>query len=63
MDAWAWLTIMAVVAIVLFAVAWWSSGRAKPRGRGPENSMTQEQVDLTHMNFSQHQAGQPGGAP
>jgi hypothetical protein len=63
MDTWAWLTIIGLVAVALFALAWWSSGRAKARSRGPANSLTQAQIDLGNMNASQHQAGAPGGAP
>jgi hypothetical protein len=63
MDPWLWITIGAVVAIALFFLAWRSSGRARPLGRGPRTSLTQEQIDLGNMNASQHQAGQPGGAP
>lgn len=63
MDTWLWITTVAVAAIALFALAWRSSGRAKPRGNGPANSLTQEQIERGNMNASQHQAGQPGGAP
>jgi hypothetical protein len=49
MDTWIWLTIVAVAALAMFALAWWSSGRAKARGRGPESSLTQEQVERTNQ--------------
>jgi hypothetical protein len=49
MDTWAWLAIIAAIAIALVAVAWWSSGRARARSRGPETSLTQEQVERTNQ--------------
>jgi hypothetical protein len=45
MDTWVWLTVIALVAIVLFALAWRSSGRAPFRSRGPERSLTPEQQE------------------
>ena len=30
---WFWLVLALVVGLVLFAAAWWQSGRAKPEGR------------------------------
>jgi hypothetical protein len=60
MDTWVWLVIVAVVAVVLFAVAWRSSGRAKPRGRGPENSLTPEQVERINLLALRNRAGQMG---
>jgi hypothetical protein len=60
MDTWVWLVIVAVAAVVLFAVAWRSSGRAKPRGRGPENSLTPEQVERINLLALRNRAGQMG---
>jgi hypothetical protein len=53
MDTWFWLTIIAVLAVAVSALVWWSSSRARPRGRGPENSLTQSQVE----RISQFQSG------
>jgi hypothetical protein len=61
MDTWLWITIGAVVVVALFALAWRSSGRARPLARGARTSLTQEQVDLGNMNASQHQGGQIAG--
>jgi len=33
MDTWVWLVVIAVAAVALFVLAWWSSGRAPIRGR------------------------------
>jgi hypothetical protein len=56
MDTWIWLTIIAVVAIALSAALWWSSGRARPRGRGPQTSMTESQYE----RINQAQSGDIG---
>ena len=34
--------VAAAVAVVLFALAWWSSGRARPSGIEPHQPTTQE---------------------
>lgn len=56
MDTWAWLTIIGIVAVILFALAWRSSGRAPIRGRGPDTSLTPSQVE----RISQSQIGNNG---
>jgi hypothetical protein len=60
MDTWVWLVIVAGVAVVLFALAWRSSGRAKPRSRGAENSLTPEQVELINLQVLRDRTGLPG---
>jgi hypothetical protein len=57
MDTWVWLVIFAAAAAVLFSLAWWSSGRSKARGRGPENSLTQDQVEGIYLNKVKNQTG------
>jgi hypothetical protein len=52
-----WIATLAV-AVVLFALAWWTSGRARPRGRGPESSMTARQLEGSVMNIHQQRHGQ-----
>lgn len=49
MDTWIWLVILGA-AVVLFALAWWSSGRTRARGRGPETSLTDKQSESVHYN-------------
>jgi hypothetical protein len=49
MDTWVWLTIGAVCAVIVFLLVWRSSGRAPLRGRGPENSLTPEQVERINV--------------
>ena len=61
MDTWLWITMIVVAALAVLALVWWSSGRARPLGRGPRTSLTQNQVDMGNMNASQHQAGQIPG--
>jgi hypothetical protein len=56
MDTWIWLTIIGVVAVALFAALWWSSGRARPRSRGPQTSMTESQYE----RINQAQSGDIG---
>ena len=60
MDTWVWLVIVAVVAVVLFALAWRSSGRAKPRSRGPESSLTPEQLERINLQALRDRTGMPG---
>ena len=60
MDTWAWLTVAGVVAVILAALAWWSSGRAPLRGRGPETSLTPEQVERINV-FEARKNNFPGG--
>jgi len=50
MDTWIWLTLIGAGALGLFALAWWSSGRARVRGRGPERSLTQRQAMSVELN-------------
>jgi hypothetical protein len=61
MDTWVWLTVIAFVAVVLFALAWRSSGRAPFRGRGPERSLTPEQQERISRAQIKHGGGTPGG--
>ena len=56
MPTWLLVLIIAVAALAVFALVWWVSGRARLRGRGPENSLTQNQVERT----SQFQSGNQG---
>lgn len=51
-----WIATLGV-AVVLFALAWWTSGRARPRGRGPENSMTARQLEGSVMNIHNQRHG------
>jgi hypothetical protein len=60
MDTWVWLVVVAAVAVVLFALAWRSSGRAKPRSRGPENSLTAEQSDQINLQVLRDRTGMHG---
>jgi hypothetical protein len=59
MDTWVWLVIAAAVVVVLFALAWRSSGRAKPRSRGPENSLTAEQSERINLLALRNRTNQP----
>jgi hypothetical protein len=59
MDTWVWLVTVAGVAVVLFALAWRSSGRAKPRGRGPETSVTAEQAERINLLALRNRTNQP----
>ena len=59
MDTWVWLVIVAVVVVTLFALAWRSSGRAKPRSRGPENSLTPEQSEQINLLALRNRTNQP----
>jgi hypothetical protein len=61
MDTWIWVAIIAVAALALFALAWWSSGRAKPLSRGPENTLTQGQIEELSRFQGQNQHGGGGG--
>jgi hypothetical protein len=61
MDTWIWLTLIAAAALALFALAWWSSGRARPRTRGPEVTLTQDQLEETYRFLGQNQHGGGGG--
>lgn len=56
MSTWVWLVILGA-AVALFALVWWSSGRARARGRGPENSLTDRQVEGVAMNPLNQRAG------
>ena len=60
MDTWAWLTVAGVVAVILVALAWWSSGRAPLRGLGPKSSLTPEQVESINV-FEARKNNFPGG--
>lgn len=44
-----WL-VTGAVAVVLFALAWWSSGRAKPGGIGHHQPTTQELYQVIRDN-------------
>jgi membrane protein implicated in regulation of membrane protease activity len=59
MDTWVWLVIVAAVVVVLFALAWRSSGRAKARSRGPENSLTSEQLEQINLLALRNRTNQP----
>jgi membrane protein implicated in regulation of membrane protease activity len=60
MDTWVWLVMIAAVAVVLFVLAWRSSGRAKPRSRGPENSLTTEQLEQINLQVLRDRTGMHG---
>jgi hypothetical protein len=54
-----WLLAAAVV-VVLFALAWWSSGRSKPMGkRRKPGTIDTEQEAMAQMQ--QHRMGPPMG--
>ena len=57
MDTWIWVAIIGAGALGLFALAWWSSGRARARGRGPESSLTDRQVEGVALNPLNQRAG------
>lgn len=59
MDTWVWLVIVAVVAVVLFALAWRSAGRAKPRARGSESQLTREQTEQLSLNQIRNRSNPP----
>ena len=61
MDTWVWLVVFAAGAVVLFALAWWSSGRSKPLARGPESSLTPEQVERMNLLALRNHSGSMGG--
>jgi hypothetical protein len=44
MDTWIWVILIGAGALALFALAWWSSGRSKGLGRGPQNPLTPGQT-------------------
>ncbi|MBW8750918.1 MAG: hypothetical protein JF565_05760 [Propionibacteriales bacterium] len=62
MGTWVWLTVIGVVAVVLFALAWRSSGRAPIRRGGPETSMTPEQRERIADAQVEHGGGLRGPA-
>ena len=57
---WVWLTGIGVVAVVLFALAWRSSGRAPIRRGGPETSMTPGQLERIARAEIEHGGGLRG---
>ncbi|MGZ4459751.1 MAG: hypothetical protein ACXVWU_04500 [Nocardioides sp.] len=61
LDVSGWLVtaVVAGVVVVLFALAWWSSGRSKPLGRG-RAEMSQTEKDYL-VEGSNRRAGQFGG--
>ena len=59
MDTWAWFSVLGVVGVVLFALAWRSSARAPLRGRGPRSSLTPEQAERIN-EFEVRKSNFPG---
>jgi hypothetical protein len=53
---WIVVPLVAVAAIILLALVWWLSGRARPRSRGPQTSMTESQYE----RINQAQSGDVG---
>ena len=43
MESWVWIVLAALAAVSLFGLAWWSSGRSRPRSPGPGSSLTPDQ--------------------
>ena len=60
MDTWVWLTIGAVCAVMVVVLVWRSSGRAPLRGRGPETSLTPDQVEQINV-YEARKNNFPGG--
>jgi hypothetical protein len=59
-----WIIVMGIVVVVigLGALAWWSSGRAKPLGRSQPRGMTGAEKNA-HYEHNQAQARWSGGGP
>jgi len=51
--------ITAVIVVVLAALAWWSSGRAKPGRRDPKQQFSPTEAD----HVVRHQGGRLGNGP
>jgi len=60
MDTWVWLTVIGVVVLALFALAWRSSGRAPLLRKGQETSLTPEQLDRIVKAQIEHGGGTRG---
>jgi len=54
-----WLIVAAIV-IVLFAVAWWSSGRARPMGSRRQMSDTEKSAHQGYAQRNSHNNGASG---
>ena len=59
MPGWMWLVVVAAAAAALFALAWWSSGRAKPV-RGAGQGMSQAEKDYLSGETGRRAAGSGG---
>ena len=57
---WVWLLVGGVVAVVLFALAWRSSGRAPFRTRGADSSLTPAQSQRIAEAQIEHGGGMRG---
>lgn len=53
-----WLVISVAVAVLLFAAAWWHSGRAKPERRGRQ---WDRQAEYDRMTFQNQRRSQTRG--
>jgi hypothetical protein len=65
MDVWLWIAIAAVAGVVVPAVVWWSSGRARPQRPREDGLMTPEEharLDLDTIDTSLNRHGLWGGS-